>query len=81
MSFYSEAFRGIRALNRRIYNDLIVFSNPNFRNRLFKAVKDDMIMWLQCFDEFHGINFFPQIIWVNSSGLQLYTNSAGASVV
>lgn len=78
LNFFSKAVRGSRAFNRRFYDALIGVANPNFKIRISKAVREDMLMWLGFLDNFNGVTFFPQQEWVNSRVLQLYTDSAGS---
>lgn len=49
LNFFSKAVRGSRAFNRRFYDALIGVANPNFKIRISKAVREDILMWLSYF--------------------------------
>jgi hypothetical protein len=40
-------------------------------------MKEDITVWLKCFDEFKGSRKFGENVWLSNEQLNLYTDSSG----
>jgi hypothetical protein len=78
MSFCSQAIRSSRAFLRRCYDVMANVKQPYHRLRISEAVRLDLTVWLTFLDSFNGVSYIPDDIWLDSSNLQLFTDSAGS---
>ena len=79
LNFYSRAVTNSRAFNRRFYDAMRGIQQQHHFIRVTRGIKEDIQVWLQFLREFNGTRYFPESSWLDSSVLELYTDSAGSS--
>lgn len=67
-----------RAFLRRLIDLTKGITSPHHFIRLNKSVKADLQLWYSFLIDFNGRSFFLSDVWLDSAGLNLYTDSAGS---
>ena len=58
--------------------DRAFLRKPNFFIRLYKEVKEDLLVWQSFLSGFNGRSFFLSVQFKNFHQLKLYTDASGA---
>lgn len=78
MAFCSPAIRSGRAFLRRFYDAMAGVNKSYHRVRISGAVRLDLGIWQIFLEQFNGVTYIPPDSWLDSSTIQLYTDSAGS---
>ena len=78
LSFFGRAIRCSRAFLRRFYDAMSGLKKPFHHLRVSNGMKQDIEMWLLFLEDFNGIVYIPDGVWVSNDTLQLFTDSAGS---
>ena len=76
LSFCSRAIPSSRAFIRPFYDATIGVSKPHHFIRVTLALKEDIRFWLISLESFNGDTFYLDSEWLDSTQLQLFTDSA-----
>lgn len=79
LNFFSKAIISSRAFLRRFYDAMIGLKKPFHKIRVTSELRQDMHLWLEFLEEFNGVQFIPEDVWINSDQMQLFTDSAGSA--
>ena len=67
-----------RAFLRRVIDLAMGLQRPHHSIRLSKEAKANIKVWIQFLAGFNGRTFFLDNLWVTSTTLELFTNTAGS---
>ena len=76
LNFCCRAIIAGRPFCRRLINSVCGLSKPYHHLRITKAIRLDLSMWLEFFNDFNGISMFHDRFWVSNIDEQLFTDSA-----
>ena len=76
LAFCCKALPSGRAFSRRFYSSMSAASKPFHFIRVSSSLKEDAKMWLYFLNNFNRVQIFPRTEWLDSTVLQLFTDSS-----
>jgi hypothetical protein len=79
LNFFGKAIRSSRAFLRRFYDAMMPLKKPYHMLRITRELREDLKVWLVFLQDFNGVAYIPEQIWVSNTVIQLYTDAAGGA--
>ena len=79
LSFFSRAIRSSRAFLRRFYDAMVPLKKPHHRLIINAELRQDLQLWLIFLEDYNGLSYIQDEVWLNSQCLQLFSDSCGTA--
>ena len=74
MAFCARGLPSARAFTRRFYDAIssVKFKKPYYYVRMSQELKADALVWQEFLENFNGVCYLPDKIWISNDTLELY---------
>ena len=79
LNFFCRAIRSSRAFLRRFYDAMVPLKKAHHRLHVNAELRQDMQLWLIFLEDYNGLSYIQDDVWISSECLQLFTDSSGAA--
>ena len=79
LAFCTKALPAGRAFSKRLYMATSKATKPHHFIRVSKEMFEDLMVWKLFLEQFNGVSYILDDIWLSNYDLQLFTDSAGGA--